>query len=225
MRYGPFQFIAVRATLLDAGGTPQTGADKGYYSREVTEATIGTEVEEGDRDTLLRGDGEICQTSKQRNRNLGATLEQSLCGLDAALIHFATGALLYTDGTDRIGYQILASDDDAPDATCWEGWSKAWNNNRQATDGSGNPLYLHWVFPHYEAGLGDVALNQKHNAVPITGTSERNDNLPDSGPYDDFPTAVVTGGGVQRPYAVFTDTLPTGEFGTEGFLDVPVVGS
>lgn len=205
--YGPFQFIAVRATLAAANGAPVPGADNGYFAKQVVKATVGLDVEEGERKTLKRGDDSVCRTSKGKTTILGASLAIELCNLDAALIALTTGALLISEGSTPMGYEVLAPDDAAPDGVIFEGWSKAWDSDRQATPTVlGNDVgYFHFVFPFWEPQLGEIVLDTEHNSIPVSGNSSKNENITINGPYDDWPDWVVDHGGITRPYGVFLD--------------------
>lgn len=222
--YSPFQIVAYRLTKATSVGRPKVGSDNGYFAKTVVTVKIGVDVETGDEDTLKRGDGQICATSKEPDIIKRATLSKELCVLDAAAISFMTGALLYEDGSSPVGYQVLGPSDAAPDPIIWEGWSKAWDNGKQAAaDAVDNEAtYFHWVLPLLSSQIGDITADTKHNTVPLTGTSPGNDFATINGPYDDWPDYVSAAGGVTRPYGVFLDTLPTSD---EGFLDVTALAS
>jgi hypothetical protein len=222
--YAPFQVNAYRLTQADAVGHPVPGTKKGYFSKQVVTVQIGVDKETGDEQTLKRGDGEICATSKDRDIIKRATLSMELCVLDAAAIAFLTGSILYADAGVPLGYQVLGPSDDAPDGVIWEGWSKAWDNNKQAAaDAVDNEAtYFHVVLPLLTASLGNLTLDTKHNAIPITGECAGSDFATINGPYDDWPDYVAAAGGVTRPYGVFLDTLPTQD---EGYLNVTALAS
>lgn len=222
--YSPFQIVAYRLTQADAVGHPVPGANKGYFAKQVVTVQIGVDVEEGAEETLKRGDGAICATSKEDDIIKRATLSKELCVLDAAAISFLTGALIYADAGVPLGYEVLGPSDDPPDGVIWEGWSKAWDNNKQAAaDALDNEAtYFHWVLPLLKAQIGNITADTKHNTIPITGNCSGNDFATINGPYDDWPDYVAARGGVTRPYGVFLDTLPDED---EGYLTVTALAS
>lgn len=217
--YGSFQFLALRATKATAVGAPVPGANQGYYTKGVVDAKLSPDIETGEEDTLKRGDGAICATSKTDDITKRAKLDLNLCALDAALISFLTGSLVINDSGVAAGFEILGPDDDTPNPCILEGWTKAWDNSVQASPAvlGSLPAYWHFVFPAYKGNVGDLSLDSKHNAIPITGTSDASAHATINGPYDDWPAYVATYGGITRPYGVFLDTaLPS----SEGFLTV-----
>lgn len=222
--YSPFQIVAYRLTKCDEVGHPLVGVGNGYFAKSVVTVKIGVDVEEGAEDTLKRGDGAICATSKEDDIIKRATLDKELCVLDATAISFMTGASVYSDGGVAVGYQVLGPNDATPDPIIWEGWSKAWDNNRQAAADAvdNDPTYFHWVLPLLSSQIGDITADTKHNTVPLTGNSPGSDFATVNGPYDDWPDYVVNGGGVTGPYGVFLDVLPGS---AEGLLTVSAAAS
>lgn len=222
--YGTFQFAAMRLTKVDNAGNPRVGSNLGYFHKGVVDAKIDVDIESGDEDTLKRGDGQICQTSKEDDIIKAATLDLNLCSLDAQAIHFLTGSTLYSDSGVPMGYQILGPDDAAANGVIFEGWSKAWDGDNQAapTILSGAVAYWHWVLPWFKGQIGAQTLDRKHNSVPITGRGTTNSEATVNGPYDDWPSWVSLAGGVTRPYGVFIDSLPVT---AEGLLNVTALAS
>lgn len=217
--YSTFQFLALRVTQATAAGHPVPGANQGYFTKAVVDAGVDLDIQSGAEDTLLRGDGLICATSKDDDVIKRAKLDLNLCNLDAALISMITGALLYNDSGTPAGYQVLGPNDAAPAPVILEGWSKAWDGSVQAAPSvlGSVSTYWHWVFPLYRAQLSKVALNSKHNAIPVSGVSDVNAFATVNGPYDDWPAYISAAGGVTRPYGVFLDSaLPA----VEGYLTV-----
>lgn len=222
--YGTFQVAAQRVALLTSSGAPDAGAKNGYYTKGVVDVGVDLDVQTGAEDTLIRGDGEVCATSRDRDIIKRSKLDVNLCALDAALIALSTGALLISDGLVPMGYQVLGPDDGAPPPVCYEVWSLAWDNSVQATPTvlSDEVAYWHWVFPAWKGNVGKNTLNAKHNAVPLTGLSSVNPNITANGPFDDWPAWVADVGGITRPYGVFLDSLPTSD---EGYVAVTSAAS
>lgn len=224
--YGSFQALALRATVCDEAGHPVLGARKGYFTKGVVDILAGVVLEKGDRDTLKRGDGHVCQTSKEDDVVVAGKVELNLCSLDAAMIGFLTGANVFSASNIALGYEVLGPEDTPMVGVILEAWTKAWDNSVQATPSGttlgDNVAYFHWVWPKFKGAVDDQKLDQKHNAVPIVGESVKNSHTTANGPYDDWPTYVAQQGGVTRPYGVFLDTaLPS----TEGYLTVTALAS
>lgn len=222
--YGEFQAIAIRVAKLDATGKQVAGAKNGYYTKAVIDVSPDLDIQTGAKDTLTRGDGQVCATSQDNDIILRSKCDLNLCNLDAALIHLATGAQLFEDAGVAAGFQVLGTDDDAPNGVCLELWAKAWDNDVQATATvlSSANTYWHSVWPNYKGQLAKRTVNAKHNAVPITGSSASNSNITANGPYDDWPLYIAQAGGITKPYGVFLDTLPDL---TEGYQVISVSGS
>lgn len=222
--YGTFQAVYYRLAKITSAGAPVPGANNGYAGRALISATVDPDIQAGTEDTLKRGDGEICATSKEDDIVKRVKVELNLCNLDAAAISMLTGAVLYSSGGVPMGYQILGPDDSTPAGVILELWSKAWDVSVQATPSalSSAAAYWHWVFPRTKGQLAKQTLDSKHNVVPFAGTSDTNDHATQNGPYDDWPAYVSTGGGVTEPYGVFLDVAPAF---TEGYLTVTSAAS
>lgn len=224
--YEAFQALCLRATKIDAAGHPVPGANNGYLLHAVVDVGVEPDIEDGAEDTLKRGDGAICATSKEDDVIKRANVDLNICSLDAAFISLVTGAVLFSDAGVPMGFEVLGPDDAAPAGVILEAWSKAWDNSVQAAPDalSNAAAYFHWVFPRYRAQIGKVTLDTKHNAVPVSGVSESNSFATINGPYDDFPAYIVAAGGVTRPYGVFLDdTIPDED--DDGFLTVTALAS
>lgn len=206
--YGTFQFVGLRASLLDSAGHPVDGSKNGYFAKAVVDAVVDVDVQKGSEETLLRGDGVICATSLYPDIIKRAKLDLNFCNLDAALISLITGSLVINDSTTPVGFQVLGPNDSTPPRVCLEGWSLAWDNSVQAVPSAlgSSVAYWHWVFPFFQGQIGKQTLNTKHNAVPVSGVSDVNSNITADGPYDDWPLYVAEVGGITRPYGVFLDT-------------------
>ena len=218
--YGSLQVCRLRVAQLTSGGAPDPGADNGYVSDALVTVNLGIELDEGDDLTLKNGCGDICQTFKGRDTIKRVNLDMELCQLDAELISLLTGATLFTDGSgDALGFQFPSADDAEPDPVSLEVWSKAWDGAQQAVDGSSNALYWHWVFPSTSWNMGDTTLENDILRVPVTGNGIENDQITSNGPYDDWPSGVISGGGVTTAGGVFLDsTIPDAAC---GFIEVP----
>lgn len=224
--YGAFQALALRATVIDAAGHPVPGSKKGYLLHAVVDVGIEPDIQAGAEDTLLRGDGQVCATSKDDDVIKRAKVDLNICALDSAFIGMATGAPVINDSGVAAGFEILGPNDSSPAGVILEAWSKAWDNSVQAApDILGNAAaYWHFVFPRFRGQIGKVTLDGKHNAVPVSGVSEVNEFATINGPYDDWPAYVATAGGITRPYGVFLDDNIPDE-STDGYLTVTAVAS
>lgn len=222
--YEPFEALGIRTTNLNAAGHPITGANQGYFSRQVVKFTTDLDIDKGKRQVLRRGDNQVCATSRTQDVILGSLLDLELCTLDAGLIAQLTGSIPYTSGGSSMGLQVLESDDAYPNGCLVELFMKAWDNSIQATPSalSSAPGYFVLVLPWFRGQLGKIVGDGAHGTIPISGWSDKNPHAVLTGPYGDWPAYVSNAGGATRPFATFlSSTLP----GTEGYLTVSAAGS
>lgn len=229
--FGSLQVCRLRVAKLDANGSPSTGAATGYVSNALVQATVDLEIEEGDQFTLKNGCGEICQTFRDCDRLIGASIEMDLCHLDAELIAFMTGSSIIRDlgGTgdgDTIGMELASSDDACPNGVSLELWTKAWDSNVQATPpflGGSTLAYFHFVFPRTKWQVGQLTFENDFMRVPVRGFAEENPRITANGPFDDWPADIAARGGITNIGGFFLDsTIPTASCGA---IEVPSAAS
>lgn len=209
--YDSVDLCAVRVTQLTEAGAPITGAAHGYVSQAPITLDIKIVTEAGDDKTQKNGCGSICATLQSPDQIKGLTLDAEFCQLDAYLFEFLTGAQTFSTGGNAIGQQFAAVGANPP-PICFEGWSKAWTVDHQATDAftSPNATYIHWVFPLTRWVQGDIKLAHDLTIFPASCKGSENTKITANGPYDDWPSAVASAGGVTRVGGWFFDgTLPT----------------
>lgn len=219
-QYTSVDLCAIRVTQLTEGGAPVTGASSGYVTESAISLGISITTEDGDSLVQKNGCGDICATLNEPDKIKGIELSAEFCQLDAYLLKLLTGAELFTEGLNAIGFQFAAVGS-TPAPICFEGWSKAWDGDHQAVVPATSPdaAYIHWVFPYTRWVQGDLTLEHDLMVVPATAKGAENPSIGDTGPYGDWPTAVETAGGVTRLGGWFFDgDIPSG---TGAYVTVP----
>jgi len=221
--FGSLQVCALRIAALDSSGAPLAGASNGYVTDALIQASVSLELNTGDEFVLKNGCGAICQTFRDCDRILRASVDLELCQLDSELISLLIGGgTLFTDtGTgDAIGYELPNSTIDCPDGVSLELWTKAWDGSSQAAAPFlAAPSYFHFVFPKTRWQMGDLTMENEIMTIPLTGIADENPGMPTNGPYDDWNVDVAAAGGITNVGGWFLDdTLPTA---TCGFVAVP----
>lgn len=204
-------FCAVRVAKLTSAGAPSAGASNGYVSNDAITLTITVTLKTGDELEKVNGCGDICAVLNQPDQIKGLELSAEFCFLDAYLLELLTGASVFSSGGEAVGQQFAAVGSSA-DPVCFEGWSKAWDNDRQASPAftSPNAAYIHWVFPFTRWVQGDQKLEHDFMTVPATAKGSENPNITGNGPFDDWPAVVAGQDGVTRIGGWFYDAvLPT----------------
>ncbi|MEM9610962.1 MAG: hypothetical protein AAGA99_26370 [Actinomycetota bacterium] len=187
---GSLNVVALRVSALTEAGAPQVG---GVAVTTKNVVTIGTalEIADGEEIEVFNADGDLCVSRKDRDKIKRATLSMSMCELDFDLTALLCGGTLHTDGAETIGYSIPKQDDPEPLPVCFEAWTIAWDGDGQALDSSLNPRYHHWVFPFCRFRLDDTEFGSGAHEFAVEGTSIPNGLLTTSGPFNDWPSAIV----------------------------------
>ena len=212
--FGSLQTVAIRVAKLDANGSPLTGAGNGYVTDAMIEATIGADIEEGDEFTVKNAAGSICQSFKDCDRFKRATVEMTLCHLDAELLTMLVGGSIIRDlaGTgsgDALGWETAGADDACVNGVALELWTKAWDGSSQATPpfGGGSTIaYFHFVLPKVKFQLGDLNFENDFMSIPVTGFGDENPRITSNGPFDDWVSDIVARGGITGALGFFLDT-------------------
>lgn len=211
--YTSVDLCAVRVSKLTAGGAPLTGVNNGYVTDAVVSLGITITLKEGEELERINGCGDVCAVLNTPDKIKGIELSAEFCQLDAYLLEILTDVDVFTSGGNAIGFQFPAVGA-SPDPVCFEGWSKAWDVDRQAvpTFTSPDAAYVHWVFPFTRWVNGDMTLEHDLLVVPATAKGSENANITQDGPFNDWPSAVAQAGGVTRVGGwFFDDVLPTGD--------------
>lgn len=226
---GSLQVCRLRVAQLTAGGLPDAGVDTGYTSDAIIQANISVELESGDDFVLKNGCGNLCQTFKDADRVKRVNIDMELCQLDSELVGLLVGADTFVDmSNNTLGAALPSSTDTPSNGVALELWTKAWDSNQQANasliGGSSNDvLYFRWFFPFVRFQLGAMTLQNDILRIPVAGYGQENDDMPSEGPFQDFPTAVDTAGGITTAGGWFLDdTLPAAQC---GYITVPAVSS
>jgi hypothetical protein len=204
--YQAVDLCAVRVAKLTEGGAPLTGATNGYISDGAVTMGIGITTEAGDDITQKNGCGNICATLQSPDLIKGLTLDIDFCRLDAYLYELLTGSDTFTSGADAVGFQFAAVGA-APGPVCFEGWSKAWDVDHQATDAFTSPdaTWIHWVFPYTRWVQGDITVEHGIDVYPASAKGSENSAITADGPFNDWPAPVSAHGGVTRVGGWFFD--------------------
>lgn len=199
----------VRITDLDPfTRAPVAGAGHGYVLGSQVLLTITPENETGESFEFRDGSGSLCSSATLPDQFKRVTLSLQVCNLDPILERFLLGASQIVDGTDVIGIQAPPANVGTDVGVCLEVWSRAWDGSTQAilTSTSPGPAYHHWVFPFAHGFTPEtMTIDSDVHLFTYTGIGEENSGVTTSGPYDDWPDAVTTSGGISRTFAHFLD--------------------
>lgn len=227
---GSLQVCRIRVAQLTSGGLPDAGLDTGYISDAIVQANLTVELEAGDDFVLKNGCGALCQTFKDADRLKRINIDMEFCQLDSELVGLLVGADTFYDNVEEvtIGAALPSSTDTPPNGVAMELWTKAWDSNQQANasligGSSTDVLYFRWFFPSVRFQMGALTLQNDILRIPVTGYAQENSEMPADGPYQDFPTPVVSAGGITTAGGWFLDdTLPAAQC---GYIEVPAIAS
>jgi hypothetical protein len=213
---GSLQVCRIRVASLTAGGVPDEGSDTGYVSDAIIQANLSVELESGDDFVLKNGCGNLCQTFKDSDRVKRVNIDMEFCQLDSELVGLLVNADTFYDAGEDVTIGAL------------DLWTKAWDSNQQANasligGSSSDVLYFRWFFPYVRFQLGNMTLQNDILRIPVAGYAQENDDMPVDGPYQDFPTAVQSAGGITTPGGWFLDdSIPAAQC---GYIAVPAPSS
>lgn len=210
--FASLQACALRVAKLDASGAPLTGAGNGYVSDALISVQVSVDVQAGDEFIQKNGCGSIAEYFKDCDHVKRVTFTMNLCQLDAQLISMLTAGSLFSSGGNAIGFQYPGVSDACPNGVCFEVWTKAWDGTQQAIPAFTSPdaAYWHFVFPKTTWTLGNIQMDNSIMVVPVTGQGLENSVISADGPFNDWPSAVASAGGVTKVGGVFLDdTIPT----------------
>lgn len=193
--YASKHLLRTRVTQLTATGAPRTGAGRGYVSDATVQIQRTPRVEAGEQSIQRNGSAQICQQSQEPDIVVGQDLTMQICTNDLAFIGMLTGAITPSDATGVMGYLERGMDDGPQNPVCIEWWSYAWDNNAQAVIG-GSPQYWHRVVPYVTWVHSDTTYAAGLQVVELKGKGSENARITANGPYDDWPTAIVTADGL-----------------------------
>lgn len=202
---------AVRVAKLTTAGAPSAGASNGYVTDSPISLAIDITTEAGVDKTQKNGCGAVCSVLNEPDTVKGVALDAEFCQLDSYLFEHLTGADVFTSGGNAIGFQF-AEIGAAPDPVCFEGWSKAWDVDEQLVSAFTTPAatYIHWVFPFTRWVQGKLTLEHDLMVCPAAAKGSQNSHITANGPFDDWPSAVASHGGITRIGGWFyDDDLPT----------------
>jgi hypothetical protein len=183
--YGYLKARVMRATKLDADGTPVVGAKSTVVSGGFIRIALNMEYEDGAEYVQKNAWGEFCINEQDDDRLKRITPTLDFCQVDPDLVSMITGARLIMDGTDAVGFAVGEA---APTGRfALEAWSKV----------AGTSEYVYWNLPNLGAGrignitlegaTGTFSMSARSSGAPdgvwIAGTDAATDGLPYSQSY------------------------------------------
>lgn len=198
----------IRATRLDANGSPAAGANNVYVSDKLIQLAVTPDIEQGEEKTLKGGcRGCILATSKVPDLLKRFNFEFDMGIFEPGLLEMLTGAAVISDGGDVVGIswpdQAFDCSGSAQPNIAFEAWQNAWN---QGGPDATLP-YMHWVWPSTFWQVGAYTAGADFAQPKLTGFSRGNENW-GLGIHDDLLQAVGPLGD-----GFFTDSIPTAECG------------
>lgn len=205
----PLKICALRATRLDADGTPAAGPNNSYVTNRITELALGTEVRTGDEQELLDGCGCPILEYQEDDSFKRWTFGLSLGSLEFGLFEMLLGTPLILDDSDipvPIGLQFNtpASCGAVRPKVALEVWSKAIAYDDQDPD----KPWFHWVFPAAKFNPAPDSLTLGAAAAPMVLNGRGVQNARFGDPYAELEEEPDASGQV-----FLATTFPTPECG------------
>lgn len=196
------RFCRMRATRLNADGTPHNGPNNVYVTDKPMSLAVSPVIEAGQDRTRVGGCDCIVATYRGKDKLKWFDLSLELALWEPGLIELLTGATAILSAADPIGFQwsdqaFDCSGDIQPNVVL-EGW--------QILQNQGSPdltyPYMHWVWPSTFWQISDYTLENDFAAPSLKGYSQPNANW-GTGIFDDVPEAIGSLGA-----GFYTATIP-----------------
>lgn len=187
------EICAVRATRLDADGTPAAAPNNVYIVQDVIQLQFNPNITQGQTRTMAGGCGCDIATKDEDDTFVRFDLELQAGRIEPGLLEMLLGTAVIADSTDLIGahFPTKLACGEAPTRVALEAWSKRW----LPTDEQ-DPVYpwIHWLWTATAWTLGQNTLQGDFGPIVLTGKSRANSSW-GTGPYGDQPEA-ATGHGM-----------------------------
>lgn len=164
--------VAMRVMRNASTGRPAVGASNKYVTDSLVLVGHTPVTPDRGRLELFNGNGNQCVLAIDPPKAVeSATLNLSLCGLDAELIEILSGGSVITAATDSIGYLAPTDATINPNGVSIEVWTIAQAGRSRALKG-GLPAYWRWFWPNTRWQAGEVTLQNDVSVIPLTGVAE-----------------------------------------------------
>lgn len=209
---------AMRVAGLTSAGVPIAGSH-GYFTTNIDNAKIGTTNNTINQVLRTNGCGTTVTTIPAVVTVSGSQVSIDLLKWERDLIQLLCGGTAMVSSGHTGAYRSPALADGAPNPTCIEFWSKAWDSSVQAVTAisTPNPSYHHWVMPFVQCSISSqFTLTTGDTIFTITGNGSENPNITADGPWNDWPAFVAGHGGMNTAFGEYDDkTIPTGACGLQ----------
>lgn len=183
----------VRATRLNADGSPMAGPNNVYVSDKPIQLGVTPVIEAGADRTLVGGCDCIIATYRGFDKLKRFDLELDLGALEPALLELILGSSAILDVADVIGnwWSQQAFDCSTPQPNvCFEGWQTGWADDHSDAVWP----YVHWIWPSTYWQIAAHTLQNDFLQPKITGFSRGNTEWGE-GIFGDLPEAAESLGG------------------------------
>lgn len=181
--FKPVRGKVIRATLLDACGNPDAGANSVSVSKDVTQVAINEVTEEGTNVRERNFGGEMCIVDDAFTEIIGYDTDIDFCGVDPGLITLLTGQSPVVNAVgDIVGFDIGSDVDLDSFGFALEVWSRL--TGASCAPGGARP-WGYTLFPFIKGGrLSNFAFTNGAVQFTLRGARTRIGNGWGSGPYD-----------------------------------------
>jgi hypothetical protein len=206
----------IRTAELTAAGAPDAPSGMGYTSDAMVGLDFGFDFEAGDDLTVKNGAGDVCATFRDVDQIKNATLGLTLCRFDLELYGMMIGGDLISDGGEVVGFEPPSVDASTQQQLSFEAWTQARDGGSAAvpTVTTPNAALHHFVWPLTKWSPDNMTLDNDFHEIALQGVGEENSQITIDGPFNDWPSYIVTHGGITRVFGVFYDEpVPTAACG------------
>lgn len=187
---GSLQVCALRGVRLDADCSPNHGPYAAFASSALASITSTPEIEEGEEFQLKNGCGVVTHYKKDNDRVKRQNISIELVTYDFELIEIMTGDRVLVDSTGKtIGIAQGGPNTVPNDGVYLEAFTKAVEGDDSCAVPTESPIpgWFEWIWPRGFFTLRDFTLENNFANVKLEGYSLTNSQLPDDGPFGDWP--------------------------------------
>lgn len=202
----------IRAAKLTSAGAPSSGAKKGVASKYSKQVVFDKNIKTGASFEETNACGENLVSVEEPDKIKGTNITLDLIVIDFEMLQILCGGRVFYNGSDPIGWDEPAFDDDPPSPVCFEVWSKAWDGDVHAVVAETTPAvaYHHQVVPFAKFTPRPYTLKNGITVYQVQGKGSSNPNITANGPFNDWPAPIAAAGGPRGSWADwYDDVIPT----------------
>lgn len=187
---GSLQVCALRGVRLDADCSPNHGPYAAFSTAALASISSTPEIEDGEEFQVKNGCGVVTHYVKDKDRVKRQNITIELVTYDFEIIEIMTGDQILVDAAGMtIGIAQGGPQSTPPNGVYLEAYTKAVEGDDSCAIPTEDPIpgWYEWIWPRAFFTMRDFTLENNFANVTLEGYSLTNSQLPDDGPFGDWP--------------------------------------